>query len=96
MFDALEFDEAMATVDTVYDLAFLLMDLDHSGQRIAANRVLNRYLARSSSGLDIQGLVALPVFLALRAGVRAMVSAQRASQAAGLTLSRGGVRPRSI
>ena len=82
LFDALEFDEAMATVDTLYDLAFLLMDLDHSGQRIAANRVLNRYMSRSSSALDIQGLVALPVFLALRAGVRAMVSAQRASQAA--------------
>jgi aminoglycoside phosphotransferase family enzyme/predicted kinase len=82
LFDALEFDEAMATVDTLYDLAFLLMDLDHSGQRVAANRVFNRYMARSSSRLDIEGLVALPVFLALRAGVRAMVSAQRASQAA--------------
>jgi aminoglycoside phosphotransferase family enzyme/adenylate kinase family enzyme len=82
LFDALEFDEAMATVDTLYDLAFLLMDLDHSGQRVAANRVLNRYMSRSSFALDIQGLVALPVFLALRAGVRAMVSAQRASQAA--------------
>src|SRR5208337_1144611 len=28
-FDALEFDEAMATIDLGYDLAFLLMDLDH-------------------------------------------------------------------
>ena len=28
-FDALEFDEALATIDTGYDLAFLLMDLDH-------------------------------------------------------------------
>ena len=28
-FDALEFDEALATIDLAYDLAFLLMDLEH-------------------------------------------------------------------
>src|SRR4029079_17746717 len=28
LYDAIEFDEAMATIDTLYDLAFLLMDLD--------------------------------------------------------------------
>ena len=28
-FDALEFDEDLATIDTGYDLAFLLMDLGH-------------------------------------------------------------------
>ncbi len=83
LFDALEFDETLATIDTLYDLAFLLMDLDHCGQRIAANRVLNRYMARSSSVLDIPGLAGLPVFLALRAGVRAMVSAQRSAQGNG-------------
>ncbi|MFC7544096.1 phosphotransferase [Siccirubricoccus deserti] len=35
-FDALEFDEALATIDTGYDLAFLLMDLDHRVGRAAA------------------------------------------------------------
>jgi uncharacterized protein len=44
-FDALEFDEAMATIDVGYDLAFLLMDLDRRAGRTAANRVLNRYVA---------------------------------------------------
>ena len=34
-FDALEFDEAMATIDLGYDLAFLLMDLD---QRVSRAR----------------------------------------------------------
>ena len=29
LFDALEFDEAMATIDLGYDLGFLLMDIDH-------------------------------------------------------------------
>ena len=43
-FDCLEFDDAMATVDVLYDLAFLLMDLWHRGLKAGANLVLNRYL----------------------------------------------------
>src|SRR4051812_46534347 len=67
-FDALEFDEALATIDTGYDLAFLLMDLGHRVGRPAANRVLNRYVARSGDA----GLVAaLPLWLSLRAMIRA-------------------------
>src|SRR5215510_3403430 len=80
LYDAIEFDEAIATVDTLYDLAFLLMDLDCHNQRPAANVVLNRYLWRSGEPLDFRGLSALPLFLALRAAVRAMVSADRAAQ----------------
>jgi aminoglycoside phosphotransferase family enzyme/predicted kinase len=79
LFDALEFDEELATVDTLYDLAFLLMDLDARGRRDAANVVLNRYLWRSGEAIDIDGLVAMPLFLAARAAVRAMVLAQRAA-----------------
>jgi hypothetical protein len=79
-FDALEFNEQMATIDTLYDLAFLLMDLDQRHQRDAANRVLNRYLWRSGDLLDLKGLAALPLFLAARAAIRAMVRAQRAAQ----------------
>jgi hypothetical protein len=80
LYDAIEFDEAIATIDTLYDLAFLLMDLDRQGQRPAANIVLNRYLWRSRDDLDLQGLAALPLFLALRAAVRAMVTVDRAAQ----------------
>ena len=73
-FDALEFDEALARIDTGYDLAFLLMDLDQQAGRAAANRVLNRYLAR----LGDYGLLGpLPLWLALRALVRAHVQAAR-------------------
>ena len=43
-FDALEFDEALATIDVGYDLAFLLMDLDRRASRAAGNRVMNRYV----------------------------------------------------
>ena len=33
LFDCLEFDEALASTDTLYDLAFLLMDLQHQASR---------------------------------------------------------------
>lgn len=80
LYDAIEFDEAIATIDTLYDLAFLLMDLDRHEQRPAANSVLNRYLWRTGDDVDLRGLVALPLFLALRAAVRAMVTVDRAAQ----------------
>jgi aminoglycoside phosphotransferase family enzyme len=67
-FDALEFDEALATTDLAYDLAFLLMDLDRRAGRPAANRVLNRYLARTRDD-DLAPL--LPPLLSVRAMVRA-------------------------
>lgn len=78
LFDALEFDEDLATVDVLYDLAFLLMDLDHRGQRATANALFNRYLWRRQDDGDLGGLSAMPVYLALRAAIRAMVGAQRA------------------
>lgn len=80
LYDAVEFDDAIATIDTLYDLAFLLMDLDRHGQRRAANVVLNCYLWRSRDDLHLAGLAALPLFLALRAAVRAMVTIDRAAQ----------------
>jgi aminoglycoside phosphotransferase family enzyme/predicted kinase len=80
-FDALEFDEALARIDTGYDLAFLLMDLDRQAGRAAANRVLNRYLLRSG---DYGLLGPLPLWLALRALVRAHVQAARGRDGAPL------------
>jgi hypothetical protein len=72
LFDAIEFDEALAVTDVFYDLAFLLMDLDHRGLRALGNMVLNRYLEETG---DYGGLAALPLFVSLRAAVRAKVSA---------------------
>jgi predicted kinase len=80
LYDAIELDEAIATVDTLYDLAFLLMDLDRHGLSTTANIVLNRYLWLSQLRENLKGLVALPLFLALRAGIRGMVTADRAVQ----------------
>lgn len=72
LFDAIEFNEALAVIDVAYDLAFLLLDLVHRGLRPLANRALNRYLERTG---DIEALAALPLFLSTRAAVRAKVSA---------------------
>jgi hypothetical protein len=72
LFDCLEFNEALATVDVLYDLAFLLMDLWHRGLADLANIVFNRYLDQVD---DQDGLALLPFFMALRAAIRAQVAA---------------------
>jgi len=83
LFDAIEFSDEIATIDTLYDLSFLLMDLDQRGLRGEANTVLNRYLWRADQHLDLEGLIALPLFLGLRSAIRAMVEAQRSVLASG-------------
>ncbi|MBV9828649.1 MAG: AAA family ATPase [Alphaproteobacteria bacterium] len=75
LFDAIEFSEAIACIDVLYDLAFLLMDLEHRGARSIANRVFNRYLDLTD---DDAGIVAMPAFIALRAIIRAHVTATMA------------------
>jgi len=74
LFDAVEFDDAIATGDVLYDLAFLLMDLWERGLKSEANLVLNRYLWGSDDE-QIKGLAALPIFLSIRAAIRAKVIA---------------------
>jgi hypothetical protein len=76
-FDALEFDEELATTDVFYDLAFVLMDLLHRGLRAHANALLSAYLAGGAPE-ELSGLDVLPAFLSVRAAVRASVEAWRA------------------
>jgi len=73
-FDALEFDESYATTDTGYEIAFLLMDLDVRVSATAANRVMNRLMARAP---DAGMLAALPFWMAQRALVRAKLEPAR-------------------
>jgi aminoglycoside phosphotransferase family enzyme/predicted kinase len=75
LFDAIEFSERIAIIDVLYDLAFLIMDLLRHDQNRAANILLNRYLHWRRAEEDLSGLAALPLFLATRAGVRALVTA---------------------
>ena len=79
LFDCLEFDQALARIDVLYDLAFLLMDMEHRGLGHFANRVFNRYLDRSE---EDEGLAAMPFFLSLRAAIRAHVTATALGHAA--------------
>lgn len=78
-FDCVEFDERYAVTDVLYDLAFLLMDLEHRRLRGLGNVLFNRYLELTG---DLAGLALLPLFLALRAGIRAHLSATAAGEQA--------------
>jgi aminoglycoside phosphotransferase family enzyme/predicted kinase len=73
-FDCLEFSDDLATIDVLYDLAFLLMDLWRRDQLGFANLALNRYLDYRD---ETDGLPLLPYFMALRAAIRAEVAASR-------------------
>jgi aminoglycoside phosphotransferase family enzyme len=74
LYDALEFDDTIATCDVLYDLAFLLMDLSKLGRNADAALLLDRYLAASDDAASqVAGLSALPLFLSLRAAIRAKV-----------------------
>lgn len=76
LFDAIEFSEDFACIDVLYDLAFLLMDLDRCGLRIQSNVLLNRYLELTG---DYAGLAVLPLFLSCRAAMRAHVTVTAAN-----------------
>jgi len=76
LFDAIEFNDSIAKIDVAYDLAFLLMDLEQRGLKPYASLILSRYL-RDSEDLDV--LAALPLFLSLRAAIRAKVAASTIS-----------------
>jgi aminoglycoside phosphotransferase family enzyme/predicted kinase len=79
LFDAIEFDPTIASVDVVYDLAFPIMDLLHYGRNAAANALLNRYL-KTASLEHVDALAALPLFMSLRAAIRAKVLLARLGQ----------------
>ncbi|WP_223146188.1 AAA family ATPase [Pusillimonas sp. ANT_WB101] len=80
LFDCIEFDETLATIDVLYDLAFLLMDLWYRQLEPEANLVFNRYLDEYD---EVDGLALLPFFMSLRATIRAHVTVQQALHASG-------------
>jgi aminoglycoside phosphotransferase family enzyme/predicted kinase len=79
LFDCIEFSDRLREIDVGYDIAFLIMDLAFRGGSEAANRVLNGWLDEAARGLPLSiwgGLAALPLFLSVRASVRAHVCAR--------------------
>jgi aminoglycoside phosphotransferase family enzyme/predicted kinase len=75
LFDAVEFNDEIACIDVVYDLAFLLMDLWRRQLTRHANAIWNGYLDDTN---DVDGVPLLPLFLSCRAAVRAKTSATAA------------------
>jgi hypothetical protein len=106
LFDAIEFDDAIATGDVLYDAGFLVMDLTARGHRAEARAFLDRWLVeavraevgRRGTSLDdparakvlsdvlfgeIDALEALPLWLSVRAGLRAKIAAATAGHLMG-------------
>ncbi len=71
LFDRLEFNESFRFVDTMYDVAFVVMDLEARKKPDFANAFLNSYLEYTG---DWTGLLVLPLYLSRQAYVRAKVS----------------------
>jgi uncharacterized protein len=77
-FDCIEFNDRLSRIDVLYDVAFPIMDLAVRDRDEAANRLLNAYLDEAARGVPStqwDGLTALPLFLSVRAAVRAHVTA---------------------
>lgn len=71
LFDRIEFNEPFRFVDTMYDVAFAVMDLDARGAVEFGNAFLNTYLEETG---DWEGLQVLPLYLSRQAYVRAKVT----------------------
>jgi uncharacterized protein len=71
LFDCIEFNEAYRFVDTMHDVAFVVMDLEARGRKDRANRFLNTYAEQTGDWL---GLQVLPLYLSRQAYVRAKVT----------------------
>ncbi len=76
-FDCLEFSPRLRWIDTMSEIAFVLMDLDFRARPDLARRFLNCYLEH---GGDYAGLSVLRHYLVYRAMVRAKVACIRLRQ----------------
>jgi aminoglycoside phosphotransferase family enzyme len=77
LFDCIEFNENLRWIDTINDIAFLVMDLDDRGRRQFAWCFLNAYLRHTG---DYDGLRVLRFYQVYRAMVRAKVFCLRLRQ----------------
>jgi len=67
LFDGIEFSDLIACIDVLYDLAFVLMDLQHHRLGELAPLLLRAYL---DHGDETQDCPPLPLFLSVRAATR--------------------------
>jgi len=71
LFDCIEFNDAYRIIDTMNDVAFLVMDCDAHARPDLGMRFLSRYLEYCG---DYAGLELLPLYLFYRASVRGKVA----------------------
>ncbi|UQB41367.1 AAA family ATPase [Thiomicrospira microaerophila] len=74
LFDGIEFNDQFRWIDTLSDLAFLLIDLDYRQKPMLAKTILHRYLQLNG---DYAGLVLLRFYQTYRALVRAKITGLR-------------------
>jgi len=77
IFDGIEFAPGLRWIDTISEIAFLIMDLQEKGRADLAQRFLNSYLAITG---DYEGLALLRFYQTYRAMVRAKVDVIRLQQ----------------
>lgn len=75
-FSPIEYSNTMGCIDTLYDLAFLMMDFEVRGMRRLANMLFNHYMAYMN---DIGGYPLLPLYQSMRAATRAAVCAKKST-----------------
>lgn len=71
LFDCIEFNEPFRFVDVMFDIAYIVMDLDARDRRDLSNRFLNAYIEQTG---DWEGLQVLPLYLSRQSYVRAKVT----------------------
>lgn len=81
LFDCLEFDDRLAQIPPLYDIAFLVMDLLTRGEAALANRVWNGWIARMADDALPARLGLMPLYVAIRAEIRAKVALRSPGQA---------------
>jgi aminoglycoside phosphotransferase family enzyme/predicted kinase len=76
-FDPIEFNDRLSHIDSMNDVAFLMMELREHGYPTHSRRLINHYVESLD---DYVGLRGLPFFLVYRAMVRAKVDLIRREQ----------------
>ncbi len=71
LFDCIEFNEPFRFVDTMFDVAYIVMDLEVAGRGDLSNIFLNQYVEEMG---DYEGLEILPLYVSRQAYVRAKVT----------------------
>jgi len=71
LFDCIEFNEPFRFVDTMFDIAYIVMDLEVAGREDLSKIFINQYAEESG---DYEGLEVLPLYVSRQSYVRAKVT----------------------